>query len=117
MAAESPGKRSKLSAVGTWIGWLNAVLGLFYVILAVGRGALENLLINGFYDTQVVVKWIFVIVPLASAVLSIFLIGFTFPAWRNRTRSFVGRWFYTLFTVVSVVFVLVCRHYYLLLFR
>lgn len=116
-AAESPGKMSKLSAVGTWIGWLNAVLGLFYVMVAIVKGALENLLIDGFYDTQVVVKWIFMIVPLASAVLSIFLTGFAFPVWRNRTRSFVGRWFYTLFTVASIVFVLVCRHYYLLLFR
>jgi CubicO group peptidase (beta-lactamase class C family) len=117
MSTKIPVSMSKLSSVGTWIGWLNAVLGFLYVITVIVRGALEHLLAYGFYDTQLDVKWIFIYIPLTFAVVSIFLVAFTFLAWRNRTRSFVGRWFYTLFTVFSIVFVLVCYHYYLLLFR
>jgi len=117
MAAQIPKKMGRLSAAGTWIAWLNAILGLFYVMIVVVRGALEHLLATGFYDAQRDVKWIFVNIPLTSAVIAIFLVGFTFLTWEKRIRSTLGRWFYTLFTAVSIVFVLVCHHYYLLLFR
>lgn len=117
MPAKTPKKKSRLSAAGTFIAWTNGALGLFYVVAAFVRGSLKFLLTNGFDDTQAFeVKLIFMIIPLASAFVSILLVGFTYLAWKKQYRSSVGRWFYTLFTAASIVFVLVCRHFYLMLF-
>lgn len=117
MAGRIPKKKSRLSAAGTFIAWMNGALGLFYVLVAVVRGGLEFLLTNGFDDTQAFeVKLILMIVPFASACISTLLVGFTFLAWKKRYRSSSGRWFYTLFTAASIVFVLVCHHYYLVLY-
>ena len=116
-AGKTPKNKSRLSSAGTFIAWLNGALGLYYVVVAFVRGALEFLLINGFDDTQAFeVKLYFLIIPLASACISILLIGFTYLAWKKRYRSSIGRWFYTLFTAASIVFGLVCYHFYLLLY-
>lgn len=116
-AASISKRKSRLSAAGTFMAWVNGVLGLFYVLVDVVRGALEFYLTNGFDDTQAFdVKLIFMIIPCASACLTVLLLGFTFWEWKKRLRSPIGRWFYTLFTAASIVFVLLCAHYYLLLF-
>ncbi len=116
-AVKVEGKMSGLSAIGAGIGGMNSLLGLFYVFVTVFKGAMEHILRNGFLDTQTDVRWIFINIPLASAVITAFLIGFTFLVWKKGMRSLMGRWFYTLFTAVSIVFVLVCYHYYVLLYR
>ncbi|MFB0519366.1 MAG: serine hydrolase [Acidobacteriota bacterium] len=116
-AARIPKKKSRLSAAVTFIAWMNGALGLSYMAVAIVRGALEFLLTNGFDDTQAFeVKLIFMIIPFAFACISILLVGFTFLAWKKRSRSTIGRWFYTLFTAASIVFALVCHHYYLMLY-
>jgi len=116
-AATISKKKSRPSAVGTFMAWVNGVLGLFFVSVAVVRGALEFYLTYGFDDTQAFdVKLIFMITPLVSACILVLLVGFTFFEWRKRHRSPIGRWFFTLFTAASIVFVLVCYHYYLMLY-
>lgn len=117
VAVKTPKKKSRLSASGTLIAWMNGALGLFYMVATFVRGSLKFLLANGFDDTQAFeVKLIFMIVPFISACISILLVGFTYLAWNKQYRSLIGRWFYTLFTAASIVFVLGCYHFYLMLY-
>ncbi len=110
-------KKSRLSAAGTCLAWMNGVLGLVYVLAVVVRRALEFYLKYGFDDTQAFeVKLGFMIIPFASACLTVLLLGFAFLEWKKRLRSPSGRWFFTLFTAASIVFVLLCGHYYLMLY-
>ena len=110
-------KKSRLSAAGTCLAWMNGVLGLVYVLAVVVRRALEFYLKYGFDDTQAFeVKLGFMIIPFASACFTVLLLGFTFLEWKKRNRSPIGRWFFTLFTAASIVFVLLCAHYYLMLY-
>ncbi|NIO49245.1 MAG: serine hydrolase [Candidatus Aminicenantes bacterium] len=109
-------KKSRLSAVGTFMAWVNGVLGLFYVFVAIAKGVLKFLLTNGFIDTQADVKLIFMVIPLVSACILVLLAGFTFLEWKKRQRSPIGRWFFTLYTAASIVFVLLCARYYLMLY-
>jgi CubicO group peptidase (beta-lactamase class C family) len=116
-AALAPYKRSRLSVAGTWIGWLNGILGLVYIVAVVLRGALEFLLTNGFDDTQVLaVRLFFMVIPIVSAGLTISLVGFCLSAWGKGYRSNPGRWFFTLLAVASCVFVLVAGYFGLLVY-
>lgn len=112
-----PKAGSKLSAAVTFIAWINAVLGLFFVVAAIFRGSLEFLLKHGIAEKEYFeVKLIFTVILFAPGCISILLVCFSFWEWRKRYRSLIGRLFYTVFTACTLVFVIVCYHWYLALF-
>ena len=100
----------------TLAAWLTAAVGLVYLTSALIRGSLEFLLIQGFDESQSIVRIFFLFLPLASAVLSVILVAAAIAAWRKGYRSAAGRRFFTLFTTASVVFVVIGFYIYFRLF-
>lgn len=99
----------------SWIKWITGVGGLIcsvfiYVGLTIPDPAFEWVVSVGMPPNLKVYEKIFFEIPKLAVLLSIVLLVLTFKVWRRKYWTFLGRLYFTMVTLASLVFVILAYH-------
>lgn len=104
-----------INRASSWVKWITGAGGLIcfvyiYVGLTIPYPAFEWVVSVGMPPNLKVYEKIFFEIPKLAVLLSIVLLVFTFKVWGRKYWTFLERLYFTMFTLASLVFVILAYH-------